>query len=153
MTQGAQGETVNEERRLLLVPLLQPRPAADDTLSAGVAAWALRVNEAQETALLLNDRGRVIAISTGAALVLGLDPTGCLGRPLLELIVLVDFSASGLPVEDPEVQLPPLKALRSRSMARGLVRLRLGAGVLVTYDCVGVPLAGGDGALAFFAEV
>ena len=95
----------------------------------------------------------VVAICTGAALALNLDVNSCLGKPLLDLVLVVDFSATGVPIEDPDVQLPPLKALRSHTMARGLVRLRLGRGVLVTYDCVGVPLAGGDGALAFFAEV
>jgi hypothetical protein len=146
---------MSEEReRTLLLPLLRlhPRDAADD-LIGGVAAWAQRVMEAQETALLLNARGHVVAMSTGAALALNLDVMACLGRPLLELVVVVDFSATGVPVEDADVQLPPLKALRSHTMARGLVRLRLGGGVLVTYDCVGVPLAGGDGALAFFAAV
>jgi hypothetical protein len=139
--------------RTLLLPLLrlQPRQAGDDLI--GGVAWAQRVTEAQEIALLVDERGRVVALSTGAALALNLDPATALGRLLLDLIVLVDFSATGVPVEDADVQLPPLKALRSRTMARGLVRLRLARGVLVTYDCVGVPLAGGDGALAFFAEV
>ena len=143
------------ERTTLYLPLhqLHPRQSDDDVLSGGIAAWADRVSEAQETALLLNERGRVVAISTGAALALNLDVSTCIGKPLLDLVVVVDFSATGVPVDDPDVQLPPLKALRSLTMARGLVRLRLGRGVLTTYDCVGVPLAGGVGALAFFAEV
>jgi hypothetical protein len=144
---------MSEERTLRMRLQLQPRPAPDDQLSVGVTAWMRRITEAQETALLINHRGRVVAISTGAALALSLDAASAIGKPLLELLTLVDFSATGVPVEDPDVQLPPLKALRSQSMARGLVRLRLAGGVLATYDCVGVPLAGGDGALAFFAEV
>ena len=145
---------MSQERTLRLsLHQLHPRPAADDVLAHGVEAWSRRITEAQETAVLLNDRGRVLAMSTGAALALGLDAAQAIGRPLRELLVLVDFSATGVPVEDPEVQLPPLKALRSGSMARGLVRLRLPGDVLVTYDCVGVPLAGGAGALAFFAAV
>lgn len=145
----------SRERTTLYLPLheLQPRQPDDDVLAGGIAAWADRVTEAQETALLLNERGRVVAISTGAALALNLDLSSCVGKPLLDLVVVVDFSATGVPVDDPDVQLPPLKALRSLTMARGLVRLRLGRGVLTTYDCVGVPLAGGAGALAFFAEV
>jgi hypothetical protein len=144
-----------DERTTLYLPLhqLQPRQSGDDVLTGGIASWAERVTEAQETALLLNERGRVVAISTGAALALNLDVTTCLGKALLDLVVVVDFSATGVPIDDPDVQLPPLKALRSQTMARGLVRLRLGRGVLTTYDCVGVPLAGGAGALAFFAEV
>jgi hypothetical protein len=144
---------MSEERTLRMRLQLHPRPAPDDEISVGVNAWSLRITEAQETALLLNSRGRVVAISTGAALALSLDAANAIGKPLRELLTLVDFSATGVPVEDPDVQLPPLKALRSQSMARGLVRLRLKGGVLATYDCVGVPLAGGEGALAFFAEV
>jgi hypothetical protein len=143
------------ERTRLFMPLhqLTPRQSGEDVVTGGVAEWATRITEAQETVLLLNERGRVAAISTGAALALNLDVATCLGKPLLDLVVVVDFSATGVPVDDPDVQLPPLKALRSQTMARGLVRLRLGRGVLTTYDCVGVPLAGGAGALAFFAEV
>lgn len=147
---------MSEERGLSLrmhLTSLQPRVGADDELGGGVAAWAERVTRAQETALLLNDHGRVVAISTGCALALNLDVSTCLGKPLINLVVLVDFSAIGVPVDDAEVQLPPLKALRSNSLARGLVRLRLGRGVLTTYDCVGVPLAGGAGVLAFFNDV
>jgi hypothetical protein len=138
----------------LILPLLAlPRPAAEDRLVGSVAEWALRVNEAQETALLLDDRGRVVAMSTGCALALNLTPGSALGKALRDVIEVVDFTATGVPVEDPEVQLVPLKALRSGSMARGLVRMRTAPGVLVTYDVVGVPLAGGVGALGFFAEV
>lgn len=143
------------EERSLFLPLhqLQPRAAGDDVLVGGIAAWAQRVTEAQETVVLLNERGRVMAVSTGAALALNLDLTSCIGRSLLDLVLVVDFSETGVPLEDPDVQLPPLKALRSHTMARALIRLRLPHGVLVTYDCVGVPLAGDAGGLAFFAEV
>lgn len=146
--------TQPEKGPSLLMPLhvLQPRQS-DDGLHGSLAEWALHVTRAQETALVINDRGRVVAVSTGCALALNLDVTTCIGKPLLDLVVLVDFSQAGVPVEDPDVQLPPLKALRSGSLARGLVRLRLGRGVLSTYDVVGVPLAGGRGALGFFSEV
>lgn len=143
------------DAKKLLLPLreLRPRQAGDDALTGSVLEWAQRVTQAQETCLLLNDRGRVVALSTGCALSLNLDAQTALGKPLLDLVALVDFSATGVPVDDADVQLPPLKALRNNSLARGLVRLRLGRGVLVTYDVVGVPLAGGAGALAFFSEV
>jgi hypothetical protein len=143
-----------KKRASLLLPLLAlPRASGEDRLQGSVGEWARRITEAQETCLLLDDRGRVVALSTGCALALNLDPVLALGRPLRELVCLVDFSATGVPVEDPEIQLPPLKALRSQAMARGLVRLRLGPSVLTTYDVVGVPLAGGVGALGFFSEV
>ena len=142
------------KRPTLLLPLLaRPRTAADDRLDVSAAAWAERVTQAQESCLQLDDRGRVVAISSGCAMALNLDATAAIGRALRDLVVLVDFTATGVPVDDPELQLPPLKALRSGSLARGLVRLRLGREVLTTYDVVGVPLAGGVGALGFFAEV
>ncbi len=148
-------EPTAERPPTLLLPLmhLQPRQARDDVLEGGIAAWAQRVTEAQEACLVLNERGRVVAMSTGCGMSLNLDPTACLGRPLLELVTLVDFSQTGVPVDDPDAQLPPLKALRSGNLARGLVRLRLAPGVLTTYDVVGIPLAGGQGVLGFFSEV
>jgi hypothetical protein len=48
--------------------------------------------------------------------------------------------------------MPPLRALATGGLARGLLRLRSAAG-LVTYDVVAVPLAGQAGALAFFLAV
>lgn len=146
-------DQVQQATATLLLPLIPLQPGAGDLLEGGIAAWAQRVTEAQETCLVLNERGRVVAMSAGTAMSLNLDPTACMGRPLLDLVTLVDFSQTGVPVEDAEVQLPPLKALRTGTLARGLVRLRLTHGLLVTYDVVGVPLAGGQGALGFFSEV
>ena len=147
--------TPPEKGLSLLLPLLAlPRESAEDGLYGGsVAAWAKRVTEAQENCLLVDDRGRVQALSRGCTLLLDAGSGDALGRPLRELVSLVDFSAAGVPVEDPENHLPPLKSLRSGTMARGLVRLRLAADVVTTYDVVGVPLDGGVGALAFFGEV
>jgi hypothetical protein len=48
--------------------------------------------------------------------------------------------------------MPPLRALATGGLARGLLRLRSAAG-LVTYDVVAVPLADQSGALAFFLAV
>lgn len=146
---------IEPERSLRLrLPLLAlPREPAEEGYAGSVGEWVKRVTEAQETCLLLDDRGRVVALSRGCALVLDVAPEAAIGKALRDLVVLVDFSATGVPVEDPELHLPPLKALRSATMARGLVRLRVAPEVFPTYDVVGVPLAGGVGALGFFAEV
>ena len=140
----------------LLLPLLAlPREelAAGEPYAGSVGEWAKRITEAQETCVLVDERGHVVALSRGCALLLDHGTSDAIGRPLRELVSIVDFSATGVPVDEPEVHLPPLKALRSAAMARGLVRLRLAADVAVTYDVVGVPLAGGVGALGFFGEV
>lgn len=122
-------------------------------LDAGLAAWAVQVRSASEACLLVDDQGRVAAMSIGCGLLLDAEPVRTVGSVLLDLIALVDFSAAAVPLHDPELQLPPLRALRSGGMARGLVRRRRSHGGLATYDVVGVPLAGGAGALAFLTEI
>jgi hypothetical protein len=84
---------------------------------------------------------------------LGLNPSESVGALLMDLILLVDFSATGVPLVEPALQAPPLRALKSDGMARGLMRIRQEGVLLRTYDVVGVPLAGGVGALAFITEV
>ncbi len=91
-------------------------------------------------------------MSAGCGRMLDLDPTATVGAPLLDVMVLVDFSATGVPITDAAPYAPPLRSLASGGMARGLVRLRR-RDRLRTYDVVGVPLAGGSGALAFLNEL
>lgn len=150
--------TTPEKGPSLLLPLLAlPRePQAQESVeqyAGSVGEWAKRVTEAQETCLLLDDLGHVVALSRGCALLLDRGTADAIGQPLRDLVTVVDFTSTGVPVDDPETHLPPLKALRSAAMARGLVRLRLAPDVVVTYDVVGVPLAGSVGALGFFGEV
>lgn len=125
----------------------------NDPTDAGFALWAARVREAAESCLLVDEQGRVAAMSIGCGVMLNIDPVETVGALLLDLIVMVDFSATGLPLPDPELQAPPLRALKSGGLARGLVRIRRRTGTLTTYDVVGVPLAGGLGALGFLTAV
>lgn len=118
-----------------------------------LASWARQVREAVEPSLVVDADGRIAAVSPGAAVLLGVDPAACTGVRLLDLVVMVDFTQTGVPLVDAEMSAPPLRALRSGRMSRGLVRLRLPRGTMPTYDVVGVPLAHGAGALAFFTEV
>ncbi|MCW2601349.1 MAG: fold-4 domain protein [Frankiales bacterium] len=136
---------------------LLPRPIPrllrlDVPVDAGLADWAVRTRAADEAALLVDEQGRVMAMSTGCGTLLGLDPLASVGALLLDLVVLVDFSATGVPLVEPELQTPPLRSLKSGTMARGLVRLQRADGHR-TYDVVGIPLAGRVGALAFLTEV
>ena len=64
----------------------------------------------------------------------------------------VDFTSGAMPDLELERSVPPLRALATGGLARGLLRLRSSAG-LVTYDVVAVPLSGQSGALAFFLAV
>ncbi|MCU1622314.1 MAG: hypothetical protein JWL79_1159 [Frankiales bacterium] len=114
--------------------------------------WAARVRTAAEAMLLVDASGRLIALSASGGELLGLDPAAVAGAMLLDLVEVVDFSASAVPVEDPDVQLAPLRAVVTRRLHRGLVRLRAGVG-LRSYDVVGVPLSDGAGAVGFFVAV
>lgn len=121
-----------------------------DAVSEGLVAWAARVREAEEACLLLDDQGRVAAMSREGGALLGLHPSASVGALLLDLVLAVDFTAAAVPLPDPAPKVPPLRALASGSLARGLVRVRRGE-LLATYDVVGVPVQGG--ALAFLTEV
>ena len=144
-------------------PLPRTMPSAADRLSSNgsvdaratecLASWAIQVRDAVEPSLVVDADGRVAAVSAGAGVLLGIDVSTCVGARLLDLVVLVDFTETGVPLLDPEMSAPPLRALRSGRMSRGLMRLRLPRGGMPTYDVVGVPLAHGAGALAFLTEV
>jgi hypothetical protein len=135
-------------------PLHFPRSVHLDNLPAEcLASWARQVRDAVEPSLVIDAAGRVAALSPSAAVLLCVDPVAALGERLLDLLVLVDFTETGVPLLDPEMHAPPLRALRSGRLTRALVRLRLPLGSLATYDMVGVPLAHGAGAVAFLTEV
>lgn len=137
--------------RLGQPPTLVPRLLHLDP-HEGLAGWTLRVREAPEACLLLDDQARVVAMSPRCGELLGLDPLTAVGSLLADLLPLVDFSASGLPLPDAERHSPPLRALTSGALSRGLVRLRR-RDALHTYDVVGVPLSDGAGAIAFLTAV
>ena len=138
-----------------LAPEPEPEPVARTLHLDGspvVEAWAPRVREAAEAMLLVDASGRLIALSAAAGRLLGLDPTAATGAMLLDLVQVVDFTAAAVPVPDPDVQLPPLRALATGRLNRGLVRLQSGH-VVRSYDVVGVPLSEAAGAVGFFATV
>jgi hypothetical protein len=135
-------------------PQLIPRLLhLDRPADGGLGSWVARVRGAAEACLVVDVDGRVAAISATCGRMLDVDPVPTVGVLLLDLVELVDFTVAGLPLADPEVQAPPLRALAGGGLTRGLVRLRRATGALSTYDVVGVPLAGSSGALAFFSEV
>ena len=134
--------------------LVPPPPPLARTLHldppAALDAWRARVRDADEACLLVDASGRVAAMSRSCSAALGFAPGATTGALLVDLVTMVDFTRAGLPVDDPEVQAPPLRSLASGRLTRGLVRLREGTATR-TYDVVGVPLSGGVGALGFVA--
>ena len=141
----------------LLLPLrrlpLQPVPPVRWDATGGIGRWAATVRASEEACLLLDADGRVVALSGLAADLLDLHPDVATGAPLADQLSFVDFSLAALPTPEASADIPPLRALRSGGLARGLVRRRRISGALTTYDVVGVALAGRTGALAFLVEV
>ena len=146
------------EPKELAEELVEPYPSLprlvhlDAPKDEGLKAWTTRVREADEAVLVLDARGRIAGMSTSCAGLLRVDPGQVFGVLLVDMVTLVDFTAAALPLTEPERQVPPLRALSTGALARGLVRFTRN-GRTSTHDVVGVPLARGAGALAFFTAV
>ncbi|GAC1445791.1 MAG: hypothetical protein NVSMB55_28590 [Mycobacteriales bacterium] len=117
-----------------------------------LSGWSPAVQTASEACLLLDREARVVAASPAACVVLGADSASAVGAPLAELVTAVDFTSGAAPDPEPHRAVPPLRALATGGLARGLLRLRTGA-QLATYDVVAVPLTDRSGVLAFFVTV
>jgi hypothetical protein len=121
-------------------------------------AWLEAVSGAEEPCLLLDAGGVMLGVSrTCAALLGGGDPADLLGRGLLEDVIdLIDFTAAQDRLGEAQLErLPPLLALASGALARGLLRIRAGDTVR-TLDAVSTPLrAQGQlvGSLTFFHRI
>lgn len=125
------------------------RPAPVEPL----ATWLPSVRSAQDTCVLLDATARVAAASPAAAPLLTGPPESWIGARFADLVSAVDFTSGAAPHITPEMAMPPLRALASGGLARGLMRLRLAHDEVVTYDVVSVPVCGARGVLSFFVPV
>ena len=125
-----------------------------------VGQWSGMVRRAAEPCLLIDAATTVVAISASGCELLCLGaPEDVIGRPLLDGgLRLVDFTAmpSELTEQDTD-KIPPLLALHSGRLTRGLLRVQ-GAGTDggTTVDAISTPvLADGEvaGSLTFFSKV
>ncbi len=117
-----------------------------------IGVWHAAVQASTEACLLLDRDARVVAASVAVGAVLGTTSASAVGAKLVDLVTAVDFTSGAAPDLELERAVPPLRALATGGLARGLLRLRSATG-LVTYDVVAVPLSGQSGALAFFLAV
>ena len=121
--------------------------------------WLNAVGEAEEPCLLLDGDGVVLGASPSCHAVLGLPlHRGVLvGRGLLEgVLELVDFSAARNRLRPDEIErIPPLFALSTGALARGLMRIRSN-GNTWTLDAIATPLRVSGavlGSMTFFQRV
>ncbi|MEU4557385.1 PAS domain-containing protein [Actinoplanes sp. NPDC023936] len=134
----------------------QARTPAEAEFVTSVERWSATVSVADEPCLVIDSSGLILAVSPSASELLGLGkPVEALGQRLGPALRLIDFTASAGPLEEPEAEkIPPLLAVRSESLARGL--LRVAGEPPLTVDAVSTPLRTGDrvtGSLTFLSPV
>ena len=122
------------------------------------SAWAATVPHAAEPCLLIDLHTTIRAVSTACCELLGLRaPAEAIGRPLLAGgLRLVDFSAARCQLTEQDAEkIPPLLALTSGRLARGLLRVQ-SERTEATVDASATPLLAHGlvaGSLTFFSEV
>ncbi|HEY3008000.1 MAG TPA: hypothetical protein VGJ63_08035 [Micromonosporaceae bacterium] len=123
--------------------------------------WAATVRTADEPCLVIDTDAVIVATSASCCSLLGLGrPEHTVGRFLLDGVLrLVDFTAAGGQLTEAEIdKIPPLLALSSGRLARGLMRVQCSADGFqhATIDAIATPLLRGEkaaGSLTFFSAV
>ncbi|MCX4469287.1 hypothetical protein C5N14_12090 [Micromonospora sp. MW-13] len=123
--------------------------------------WSATVSHASEPCLLIDADTRVVAVSTAGCELLCLGrPEDVIGLPLLDgCLRLLDFTANrGELTEQETDKIPPLLAVHSGRLARGLLRVQASAAGRsdATVDAISTPvLTHGKvaGSLTFFSEI
>jgi PAS domain-containing protein len=145
-------------------PFTPVAPSADamDFASRGsvrsVDRWIDAVDGANEACLVIDAAAVISAASHRACELLGFaSPEDAAGQCLYDgVLPLLDFTSAATPLPDAEIsKVPPVQALRSKRLARGLIRVRAGREVM-TVDAIATPLWEHDvvvGSLTFFCEV
>lgn len=137
----------------------QARTPSEAEFITSVERWTMTVESADEPCLVIDVDGSIVAVSPSGSELLGLGkPTDAVGRRLTSALHLIDFTAGGGRLEEPETEnIPPLLALRSEQLARGLMRVVPGDGkVPLTVDAISTPLRAGNrlgGTLTFLSPV
>lgn len=132
---------------------VQPVEATGNTLER----WAGAVLHAAEPSMIIDSREVIVAASSACCELLSLgDPASATGRYLLDVVHLVDFTAAQSELTEPEIaNIPPLLALSSCRLARGLLRVHC-PDRPCTVDAISTPLRDGEqvvGSLTFFAPI
>jgi PAS domain S-box-containing protein len=105
-----------------------------------LARWSASVAAAHDPCLVVDADARLLSLSAAAAELLGCSDQGVIGRPLLDVVDLVDFeTGAGQPAYASRIA--PLGVLQSGSgLTRSLIRVRHHDGTSVTIDAAAAPL-------------
>lgn len=121
--------------------------------------WAASVAGATEPSLVLTADAVIVAASPSCAELIGLgDPATVPGMPIRDAVPqLVDFTESLGQLDHTEAdKIPPLLAISSGRLARGLMRVICSGGKVRTMDAIATPLWDGTtlaGSLTFFSKI
>ena len=135
-----------------------PAPAGPDA-SDELARWAAAVASANEPCLVIDNEAMIVAASRSCHELLALGEAGtAVGRFLLDGVLrLVDFTAARELLTEVEMdKIPPLLALSSGRLARGLMRVYDGSEFDATVDAIAAPLCNGStvvGSLTFLSAI
>jgi len=111
--------------------------------------WAVAVGSAQDPCLLLDGDGAVVAASEPCLALFGSSGMQVVGRRLVDVVRLLDFTAASGELTEWELdKIPPLLALSSGGLARGLLRVPTRDGATWTIDVIAAPLRDGDAVVA-----
>jgi hypothetical protein len=139
----------------------QARTPAESEFTANVDRWIATVAGAVEPCMVIDVAQTIRALSPSCSELLGLArPAKAVGGALIgeDALRLIDFTAGGGQLDEPELEkIPPLLAIKSGRLARGLMRVQAsGADSHLTVDAIATPLVEGDqvvASLTFFSPV
>jgi hypothetical protein len=137
----------------------QARTPAEAEFITSIERWAGTVAVADEPCLIVDAGGSILAMSPSCSVLLGLGiPGDVIGKRLTATLQLIDFTAGAGPLEEPEAEnIPPLLAVRSERLARGVMRVVPEAEKPpLTVDAISTPLLAGErvaGSLTFLSPV
>jgi hypothetical protein len=140
----------------------QARTPDESEFVSSVDRWAATVWQAVEPCLVIDVAFRIVAVSPSASDLLGLGKgLDAVGQPLLGgagALRLIDFTAGGGELTEQEIEkIPPLLALTSERLARGIMRIHPQGGTgHLTVDAIATPLSESGrvaASLTFFSAV
>ncbi|GGQ45170.1 transcriptional regulator [Couchioplanes azureus] len=140
----------------------QARTPDESEFVSNIDRWAATVWQAVEPCLVIDVSATVVAVSPSASDLLGLGKgADVVGRPLLGgegALRLIDFTAGGGDLTEPEIEkIPPLLALTSEQLTRGLMRIQPPARDRhVTVDAIATPIVENGrvvASLTFFSAI
>ncbi|MBL7261471.1 hypothetical protein [Paractinoplanes lichenicola] len=137
----------------------QARTPSEAEFVPSLERWTATVAVAPEPCLIIDTSTAIVAVSVSGGELLGVGkPPEVIGKPLGSVLHLIDFTATAGELEDSDAdKIPPLLALRTERLARGLLRVLPGPGETpLTVDAIATPLFDNErvaGSMTFFSAV